>query len=171
VRKYPQDLSYEEFKSCLEVGVLSTFMCAREAGRRMIAQGRGGSIINLSSIAGSAAIGRGSIGYSASKGAINQMTKELAIEWARYNIRVNAIQPCQVRTPGLVKQIEDESYLARKLTSEFMRGLPFERMAEPEEIAAAALFLASDAASIVTGVLFPADGGNLALNAGGTLKW
>jgi len=171
VRKHPEDLSYEEFKSCLDVGVVSTFVCAREAGRRMIAQGNGGSIINLSSIAGSAAIGRGSIGYSASKGGINQVTKELAIEWARHGIRVNAIQPCQVRTPGLQAQIEDESYLARQLTSEFMRGLPFGRMAEPEEIATAALFLASDAASMVTGVLFPVDGGNLAMNAGGTLKW
>lgn len=171
VRKHPEDLSYEEFRSCLEVGVISTFLCAREAGRRMIAQANGGSIINLSSIAGSAAIGRGSIGYSASKGAINQVTKELAIEWARHGIRVNAIQPCQVRTPGLQAQIEDESYLARQLTSEFMRGLPFGRMAEPEEIASAALFLASDASSMVTGVLLPVDGGNLAMNAGATVKW
>jgi NAD(P)-dependent dehydrogenase (short-subunit alcohol dehydrogenase family) len=116
-------------------------------------------------------MGRGSLGYSASKGAINQLTQELAIEWTRHGIRVNAILPCQVRTPGLQRFIEDESYLAQQLASDFMRGIPLGRLAEPEEVAAAAVFLASDAASMITGVLLPVDGGNLAMNAGGTLKW
>jgi NAD(P)-dependent dehydrogenase (short-subunit alcohol dehydrogenase family) len=170
-RVHPEDLTYEGWQRCFDVGATSTFLCAREAGRRMIAQETGGSIIVLSSIMGTTAAGRGSLAYSASKGAINQLTKELAVEWARHGIRVNAIQPCQVRTPGLEAFMEDENYLSKQLASEFMRGLPFGRLGEPEEIAAAAVFLASDAASLVTGVVLPVDGGNLAMNAGATLRW
>lgn len=171
VRSHPEDMSYEDWRLCLDVGVTSTFLCAQEAGRRMIAQGRGGSIIHLSSIAGGGAMGRGSFGYSSSKGAINMLTKELAIEWARHGIRVNAIQPSQIRTPGLQKFIDDEGYFSKQVTSDFMHGIPLGRLGEPEEVAAAAVFLASDAASLVTGVLLPVDGGNLAMNAGATLQW
>ncbi len=171
VRSHPEDMSYEDWRRCLDIGVTSTFLCAQEAGRRMIAQGDGGSIIHLSSIAGGGAMGRGSLGYSSSKGAINMLTKELAIEWARYGIRVNAIQPSQIRTPGLQKFIDDEGYFSKQVTSDFMHGIPLGRLGEPEEVAAAAVFLASNAASLVTGVLLPVDGGNLAMNAGATLEW
>lgn len=171
VRAHPEDMSYEDWRKCLDIGVTSTFLCGKEAGRRMIAQGDGGSIIHLSSIAGGGAMGRGSLGYSSSKGAINMLTKELAIEWARYGIRVNAIQPSQIRTPGLQKFIDDEGYFSKQVTSDFMHGIPLGRLGEPEEVAAAAVFLASDAASLVTGVLLPVDGGNLAMNAGATLEW
>ena len=171
-RSHPEEMKLEDWRRCLDLGVTSTLLCAQEAGRRMIAQGHGGSIINLPSIAGSNAMGRGSLGYSASKGAINQLTKELAIEWgARYSIRVNAIQPCQIHTPGLDAMIADDSYLSKQLVTEFMRGIPMSRVGEPEDIASAAVFLASDAASLVTGILLAVDGGNLAMNAGGTLQW
>lgn len=170
-RVHPEDLTYDGWKRCFDVGATSTFLCAREAGRRMITRETGGSIINLSSIVGTTAAGRGSLAYSASKGAINQLTKKLAVEWARHNIRVNAIQPCQVRTPGLEEFMENQDYLSKRLASEFMRGLPLGRLGDPEEIAAAAVFLASDAASLITGVVLPVDGGNLAMNAGATLRW
>lgn len=171
VRSHPEDLSYDDWKRCLDLGVTSDFLCAQAAGRRMIKQGSGGAIIMLSSIVGCSAAGRGTLAYSASKGAINQLTKELAIEWAPYGIRVNALLPCQVRTPGLQKFIDDKTYLSQRLVSDFMRGIPLGRLAEPEEVAAVAVFLASDAASMITGVLLPVDGGNLAMNAGGTVKW
>jgi NAD(P)-dependent dehydrogenase (short-subunit alcohol dehydrogenase family) len=170
-RGHPETMPLEDWQHCLDFGVTVNFLCGQAAGRRMIDQGKGGAIIHLSSIAGATAFGRGTLAYSASKGAINQLTKELAIEWARYRIRVNAILPCQVRTPSLQRFIDDKTYLAQQLVTDFMRGLPLGRPAEAEEIAAAAVFLASDAASMITGVLLPVDGGNLAMNAGATLQW
>jgi NAD(P)-dependent dehydrogenase (short-subunit alcohol dehydrogenase family) len=153
------------------VNVTGCFLCAQAAGRRMIARGEGGAIINMSSIAGSSALGRGNFAYSVSKGAVNQFTRELAIEWAPYRIRVNAIQPCQVLTPALQSLIDDPQFDSDSLVATFLRGIPLGRLAQPEDIAAAALFLASDAASMITGALLPVDGGNLAMNAGGTVQW
>src|SRR5947209_987228 len=107
---HPADLPFDEWKSVLDIGVTGYFLCAQQAGRRMIARERGGSIVNLSSIAGSSALGRGNFAYSVGKGAINQFTRELAIEWAPYGIRVNAIQPCQVRTPALQALNDDPQF-------------------------------------------------------------
>jgi NAD(P)-dependent dehydrogenase (short-subunit alcohol dehydrogenase family) len=137
----------------------------------MIERGQSGAIVNLSSIGASAALGRGNFAYSVSKGAVNQFTRELAIEWAPFGIRVNAIQPCQVRTPGLQALIDDPQFDSKTLLATWLRGIPLGRLAEPGDVAAAALFLASDAASMITGVTLPVDGGNLALNAGGTIGW
>jgi NAD(P)-dependent dehydrogenase (short-subunit alcohol dehydrogenase family) len=167
----PHELELEQWRQVLDVGVTGYFMCAQAAGRRMIERGTGGSIVNLSSIAGTSALGRGNFVYSVGKGAINQMTRELAIEWAPYGIRVNAIQPAQVRTPALQSLIDDPKFDSDTLVATFLRGIPMDRLVEPEEVAAAALFLASDAASMITGILLPVDGGNLAMNAGGTVKW
>lgn len=168
---HPADLTFEEWKRVLDVGVTGYFLCAQAAGRRMIARGQGGSIVNMSSIAGSSALGRGNFAYSVGKGAINQFTRELAIEWAPYGIRVNAIQPCQVLTPALQALIEDPQFDSDTLVATFLRGIPLGRLAETSDIAGAALFLASDAASMISGVLLPVDGGNLAMNAGGTVGW
>jgi NAD(P)-dependent dehydrogenase (short-subunit alcohol dehydrogenase family) len=132
----------------------------------MIAQGRGGAIMNMCSIAGTSGMGRGSFPYSASKGAIATMTKELAVEWASHGIRVNAIQPCQFLTPGLRHRLEDPALGA--IREKFISGIPLDRLGEPHEMVGPVLFLVSDASSMVTGVLLPVDGGNLAMNAGGT---
>src|SRR5262249_16198082 len=94
----PEDLSLDDWNRLLQVNGTGYFLCAQAAGRRMIKQGWGGSIINISSIAGSSALGRGNFAYSVSKGAVNQFTRELAVEWAQHKIRVNAIQPAQMRT-------------------------------------------------------------------------
>jgi len=170
---HPATLSYEEWRRVLDVNLTGTFLCAQQAGRRMIARGgsRGGAIVNLSSIAGSSALGRGNFAYSVSKGGINQLTRELAVEWAPHRIRVNAIQPCQVRTPALQGLIDDPQFDSDTLVARFLQGIPLRRLAEPEDIAAVAVFLASDAAAMITGTLLPVDGGNLALNAGGTVEW
>ena len=79
----------------------------------MIARGRGGAIMNMCSIAGTSALGRGNYPYSISKGGIVMMTKELAIEWAKHQIRVNAIQPCQFMTPGLRVRLDNPELGAR----------------------------------------------------------
>ena len=169
-RFYPEDLPVEDFEHVLRVGVLGSFSCAQEAGRRMIAAGRGGSIINMSSIAGALALGRGNLAHSANKGAVNQMTKELAVEWAKYGIRVNAILPCQVLTEGFQAWLDSPTFDPAMMES-FLRGIPMNRLAKPEDIAGPAIFLASDAAAMVTGTLLGVDGGNLALNAGGNHTW
>ncbi|MCC6626348.1 MAG: SDR family oxidoreductase [Chloroflexi bacterium] len=170
-RSRPEDLSLDDWRRVFRVNNEGAFLCSMEAGRRMIARGQGGSIVNISSIAGSSALGRGNFVYSASKGGINQFTRELAVEWSIHGIRVNAIQPAQIMTPAL-RAIFERSQLDGARTRERMLvGIPLGRFGEPEDVAKAAVFLASDAASFVTGHLLPVDGGNLALNAGGSRTW
>ena len=170
-RVRPEDLSLDDWHRVLEVNLTGYFLCAQEAGRRMIRQGTGGSIINISSIAGCLALGRGNFVYSISKGGINQMTRELAVEWAQHGIRVNAIVPCQMRTPALRKWLGDTMPADNPLISRLLAGIPMNRLGEPEDVVGPAVFLASDASAFVTGVLLPVDGGNLALNAGGSHTW
>lgn len=167
---HPEEVDDEEWSQLFDLNIGGYFRCARAAGRRMIARGRGGAIVNVSSVAGSSALGRGNFVYSTTKGAVNQLTRELAVEWAPHRIRVNAVQPCQVRTEGLQRLATDPSFEGGLMRT-FLHGIPLGRLAETTDIAAAILFLASDAASMVTGVLLPVDGGNLALNAGGTVGW
>ena len=162
----PQDLTLEDWNTALRINVTSYFLCCRQAARRMIARGEGGAIMNMSSIGGTSAVGRGSFPYSVSKGGIVMMTKEMAVEWARYGIRVNAIQPCQFSTPGLKAAVEARG--RGDLLDRFLAGIPLGRLGEPHEMVGPVLFLVSDAASMVTGALLPVDGGNLAFNAGGT---
>ena len=167
----PQEIELDEWSRVLDVNVTGYLLCSQAAGRRMIGQGAGGSIVNLSSIASSAALGRGNFAYSVSKGAIDSLTRELAIEWAPFGIRVNAIKPCQVITPGLQELIDDPKFDSETLLATWLRGIPLGRLAQPQDVAAAALYLASEAAAMVTGVLLPVDGGNLAMNAGATVGW
>ena len=162
----PEELSLADWERAFRINVTSYFLCSKQSGTRMIAQGRGGAIVNMCSIAGTSAVGRGSLPYSVSKGGIVMLTKELAVEWARHGIRVNAIQPCQFLTPGLRHRLDDPALGHIKDT--FLSGIPLDRLGEPHEMVGPVIFLVSDAAAMVTGVLLPVDGGNLALNAGGT---
>lgn len=171
-RARPEELKLEDWKRALDVNATGYFLCAQGAGRRMIEGGRGGSIINVSSIGGSSGVGRGNFAYSVNKGAINQMTRELAIEWAVHKIRVNAIQPCQFRTPALEALIDDPNFDSDSLIAQWLKSIPLQRLGEPaRDIVGPAVFLASDASAMVTGVCLPVDGGNLAFNAGGSLTW
>ncbi|MGO8721861.1 MAG: SDR family NAD(P)-dependent oxidoreductase [Acidimicrobiales bacterium] len=163
----PEDLSLADWEKALRINLTSYFLCCKLAGRRMIAQGRGGAIMNMCSIGGTSAVGRGNYPYSVSKGGIVMMTKELALEWAPYQIRVNAIQPCQFLTPGLRYRL-DNPELGAQIREKFLSGIPLNRLGEPAEMVGPVLFLVSDAASMVTGVVLPVDGGNLAMNAGAT---
>lgn len=158
-----------EWERVLKTSITSYFLYAREFAKRLIAAKRTGQLVNISSIAGSSGIGRGNFAYSAAKGGVNQLTRELAIEWARSGIRVNAIQPCSVNTPGWRKWIESEGERGQALIENLLRGIPLGRVAEPEDIASAVHFLVSDASAMITGVVLPVDGGNLVFNAGGTL--
>jgi len=170
-RSRPEALALDDWRKVIAVNLEGTFMCSKEAGVRMIRQGTGGSIINVSSIAGSSALGRGNFVYSVTKGGINQMTRELAVEWSPHKIRVNAIQPAQIMTPALKAMFADPRLDAGRLRERLLTGIPLGRIGEPEDVAKAAVFLASDASGFITGHMLPVDGGNLALNAGGSRVW
>jgi NAD(P)-dependent dehydrogenase (short-subunit alcohol dehydrogenase family) len=170
-RVMPQEFPLDAWQQALSVNLTGYFLCARAAGRRMIERGQGGSIVNISSIAGTTALGRGNFAYSVTKHGIIGLTRELAVEWARYGIRVNAIQPCQFLTPGLQVFI-DAAPDPEAVKERFLRGIPLDRMGDPErDIVGPIVFLASDAAGMLTGVVLPVDGGNLAFNAGGSKTW
>jgi NAD(P)-dependent dehydrogenase (short-subunit alcohol dehydrogenase family) len=170
-RVHPEDLALSDWQRTIDVNLTGYFLCAQAAGRRMIEQGAGGSIVNISSINGSSALGRGNLAYSITKGGVNMLTRELAVEWAPHGIRVNAVQPCQTKTAKLIEVLEHPNVETAAIAKDMLRGIPLGRFAEVEEIAAAVVFLASPEASMITGALLPVDGGNLAFNAGGTVGW
>jgi NAD(P)-dependent dehydrogenase (short-subunit alcohol dehydrogenase family) len=170
-RARPESLSLEDWRKVVAVNLDGTFLVTRESGRRMIARKAGGSIVSISSIAGSSALGRGNFVYSVTKAGIIQLTRELAVEWAPHRIRVNAIQPAQTMTKAMDRMLSDPRLDPATLKERFLRGIPLDRIGEPEDIAKAAVFLASDAAGFITGHSLPVDGGNLAMNAGGSKLW
>ncbi len=164
VRKKPEDISLDEVEWTWRNLVYGRFCCCQEAGRRMIAAGKG-SIINIGSLASITALGRGHIAYSMAMGAVAQMTRELSTEWAYRGVRVNAILPAQVLNPGLQQRIDADP----RIKDRFLSGIPAGRFGSPDDIKGLAVFLASDASSWITGALIPMDGGNLAMNAGGSV--
>ena len=143
------------------VNLKGTFNFCRAVGRHMIARKRG-SIVNVSSIAGAVALGRGQAAYCATKGAINNLTRELAIEWAPHGVRVNAIMPCQFLTPGNLRILEDPQFDRDNLMATWVANIPLGRLGQPDEIVGPVVFLASDASSMVTGHCLAVDGGYLA---------
>ncbi len=163
----PEVLSLEDWRVTVDSNVTGYFLCSQEAGRRMIERQSGGCILSITSIAATNAVGRRSFAYSIAKAAVGMMTMELAVEWAKYGIRVNSVQPAQVMTPGLRKRIATHPF-EEKTMARILGGIPMNRMGEPEEIADPLVFLASDAARFITGASLPVDGGNLAMNAGGS---
>jgi NAD(P)-dependent dehydrogenase (short-subunit alcohol dehydrogenase family) len=164
----PEDFPLDAWDRMLATNLTGVLLSSQAAGRRMIDQKRG-SIINLGSIASVSALGRGSLAYSASKGGVGQLTREMAYAWARHGVRVNALLPCQFVNAGLAQMIADPA--KGDLVDRIVSGIPIGRMGSPDEIVGPAIFLASDASAMVTGVLLPVDGGNLAMNAGGSLEW
>jgi NAD(P)-dependent dehydrogenase (short-subunit alcohol dehydrogenase family) len=149
---YPDELWYR----VIDMNLTGTFVCCRAAGRRMVAAGCG-SIVNLASTLGLVGF-PGTVAYVASKGGVVQLTRALAVEWAALGVRVNANAPSTIETP-----LARRSSLERpEVYERLLAATPMGRFGEPHEIIGPALFLASDASSMVTGHILAADGGYLA---------
>ncbi|MGA2974412.1 MAG: SDR family oxidoreductase [Spirochaetia bacterium] len=162
-RASAEDIELDKFQQVIYGLTTARFCCCQEAGRRMLKQGRG-SIINIGSLASVTALGRGNFAYSVGMGAVAMLTRELSTEWCSRGVRVNAILPGQVTNPGL------QAYWAADpaVKETMLRGIPMGRFGAPDDIKGVALLLASDASAWMTGALIPFDGGNLAMNAGGS---
>ncbi|HQU51352.1 MAG TPA: SDR family oxidoreductase [Casimicrobiaceae bacterium] len=153
------DLEEADFDRVIAVNLKSMFLCGQAAARRMVAQRRGGAIVNLSSVNAVLAIPN-QVPYVVSKGGINQLTKVMAIALAPHDIRVNAIGPGTIATELAKRAVLGSEESKRRILSR----TPMGRLGEPGEVASVAAFLASDDASYLTGQTIYPDGGRLGLN-------
>jgi 2-dehydro-3-deoxy-D-gluconate 5-dehydrogenase len=149
-----KDLDVETFRRVIDVNLTGLFLCTKAVSARMIAQGRGGRIVNVTSIDALHPSMVGLAHYDASKHGAWGFTKNIALELAPHNIAVNAIAPGGIRTPGTGDM--DEAALAG-----FEAMIPMRRMGDPDDIGRAALFLACELSSYVTGAQIVVDGGRL----------
>jgi len=150
-----QDLPVEQWDEILRVNLRGTFLCCKHFGRLMIDKG-GGAIVNIASTAGITGVPRAPA-YCASKAGVILLTKSLALEWARYNVRVNAVAPHYLKT-DLTGGLRDSDEVYSKLT----QPIPLKRFGETSEIAGAVIYLASQASTYTTGTTLTVDGGYLA---------
>jgi len=149
-----EDLSPNGWNAVINIVLNGTFYCSRAAGRAMIAAARGGSILNI--VAAYAWTGGpGTIHSAAAKAGVISMTQTLAVEWGRHGIRVNALCPGVVNTPGAAAKL----FPTEAIRDRIARRVPLGRLETPEEVARAAAFLLSDDASYVNGAVLVADGG------------
>ena len=150
------ELPFEEWQRILSVNLNGTFLCSQVAAHKMIAQGQGGKIVNLASVAGLVGVPNRAA-YVSSKHAVVGLTKEMAMELAEHDIQVNAIAPGVVETGMTAGYFDDPQVV------ESVRKLhPARRWAQPEEVANLILFLSSAEAHFMTGATYPIDGGFVA---------
>jgi 2-deoxy-D-gluconate 3-dehydrogenase len=153
LRKPAEEILEEEWDRVIQINLKGTFLCAQTAAKAMIAGGKGGKIINISSVMGAVALPPRAA-YCASKGGIINLTKDLAAEWAQYGIAVNGIAPgwtVTEMTQGYFSQEPVRRYLLERI--------PLNRLGKPEDIAHMAVFLASDYADYIIGQTIFVDGG------------
>ena len=154
----PEDMPLEQFERVVAINVNGTFIMSQAVGKTMIARGQGGTIVNIASVAG--LVGGNpkyiqAVGYHASKGAVVNMTRDLATSWAHYGITVNAIAPGWFPTKmsrGLLNKYEQQ----------MIDDIPLHRFGGPNDIKGVIVFLASPAAAYVTGQILVVDGGSIA---------
>ena len=138
----------------MELNVRSTVIPTQAVARRMIETGKGGIVLNISSVRANLGINAGYSAYVAAKGAVSSLTRQWATEWAKHGIRVNAIMPTFVDTPQVAMLLEDPAF-----KSNIVNRIPLGRVGETRDIVGPAIFLCSDAASFVTGHVLTIDGG------------
>jgi len=148
----------DRWQHALDVNLTAVFLCCQKVGRHMIEHGQGGRIINISSVLGEGANAiHKTVGYAATKGAVTNMTRQLAVEWAPYGITVNALAPSwfptEMITDPRLGRVHDEQRSRMELFT------PMGRLGRPGELLGAIIFLASPAASYVTGAILHVDGG------------
>ena len=152
--RWALEVTEEEYNEILAVTLKGPYFFSQKVARVMVKQ-KFGSIINMTSIAATIGLPRGNSTYSAAKGGISSLTRVLAVEWAKYGIRVNAIAPCQFRTP-----VNQEKVLSNpQMLQQILKAIPLGRVGEEEDIIGPAVFLASDEAAMVTGHVLYVDGG------------
>ncbi|MFG1379185.1 SDR family NAD(P)-dependent oxidoreductase [Xanthobacter autotrophicus] len=150
--KSAEDTSLDEWRAVVETNLTGVFLTARAAGRVMLAQGEG-AIVNVTSVAGRVGLAR-TTAYCAAKGGVELMTRQLALEWAKKGVRVNAVGPGYFET-DLTEGMRQNPKLAERVTAR----TPMGRFGHPQELVGACLFLASPAASFITGASLAVDGG------------
>ena len=155
-RKPALELSREEWQSVVDLNLTAVFLCSRAAVPYMKKRG-GGAIVNLASIMGFSGGIFPNASYQATKGAVVNLTRALALEWAPDNIRVNAVAPTFVRT-----ELTVPIFTSPELERRVMEHTPLGRLPEPEDIAAAIVYLCTPAARCITGITLPVDSGFLA---------
>jgi 2-deoxy-D-gluconate 3-dehydrogenase len=146
------DVTEADWDELMAVNLKGLFFCCQAAARVMLPRGRG-RIINMSSQASLVGI-RDHAVYCASKGGVNQLTRVLALEWSALGVTVNAVAPTFIYTPGTKERLDQPDYLRGVLSR-----IPAGRVGTIDDVAGAVIYLASDAASLVTGIVLPVDGG------------
>ena len=153
LRKPAEEIAEEEWDRLIDINLKGTFLCAQAVAKAMMGAGQGGRIINLSSIMGGVALPPRAA-YCASKGGIIALTQDLAAEWAKHGITVNAI------APGWTVTEMTQSYFSQEPVRQFLlERIPLNRLGKPEDMAHLAVFLASDYSDYITGQTIYVDGG------------
>jgi gluconate 5-dehydrogenase len=148
--EYPED----KWDWILDLNLRTQFLVSKAAVKAMIAAGRGGRVLNVSSVRGQLGLRAGYSAYVAAKGAMNALTRQYATEWAPYGITVNAISPTFVRTPQVESMLADRAFYEG-----LVARIPLARIADPDDLVGAVLFFCSDASSFCTGQVLTLDGG------------
>src|SRR4030095_6462396 len=153
-RKQIHETTKQEYDELINLNQTSVFELCK-LFHPLLKESGSGAIVNISSVAGETFVGSG-VTYAMTKAAINQLTKYLSVQWAPDNIRVNAVAPWYIKTPLTEKYVNDRNFVERILSR-----TPAKRIGEPEDVAAAAVFLAMPASSYITGEIIAVDGGFL----------
>jgi gluconate 5-dehydrogenase len=148
--EFPED----DWRMVMALNLDSALFPSQAAARAMIEAGHGGSILNVSSVRGQLALRAGYSPYVAAKAALNMLTKQHAVEWAPYGVRVNAISPTFVRTAQVAGMLSNKEFY-----DGLVARIPLGRIGEPEDMVGAALYFCSDASAFVTGQILTLDGG------------
>ena len=146
------DVTEQDWDELMDVNLKGLFFCAQAAARGMVARGYG-RIVNLSSQAAVVGIVDHAV-YCASKGGVNQLTRVMALEWSKHGVTVNAVGPTFIYTPGTAERLDDPEYRANVL-----RRIPANQIGDISDVAGAVIYLASDAAKLVSGTCLLVDGG------------